>query len=137
MTQTQQALTEETLRPLVERFYDRVGGDPALAPVFASAISGWSEHRGHLAEFWSSVLLGQGKQGGYPVQLHLRHAAALTPDLFRRWLSMWRITRAEMLANPPPAQQPCQSPRALANVQLSIRRQRPLAADHAESRTAS
>lgn len=89
------AFTEEMLRPLVARFYDRLRADPALGPIFSAVISDWSDHPTHLADFWTSVMLGTGRKG-YPVALHLRHAADLTPALLRRWLSLWRMTADEM-----------------------------------------
>lgn len=122
------ALTEDMLRPLVERFYDRVRKDPALAPVFEAAITDWSEHEAHLTDFWSSVMLGTGRYKGYPVALHLRHAAHLTPDLFRRWLSLWHKTTAEVLPGSIAAAMQAKATRIADSLQLAILHQRPLAA---------
>lgn len=91
-----QPLDEAALRPLIARFYGRIQRDQTLAPVFSEAISGWTEDRAHLAKFWSAVTPGHGRWNGYPIGLHLRYAAQLSPELFRRWLSLWRASAAEV-----------------------------------------
>ena len=137
MTETEiPALSEKELMPLVERFYDRVRGDATLAPVFSAELSDWSNRPEHLTRYWSSVLRGTGSRGGYPVQLHLRHAAELTPDMFRRWLSMWRSTRAEMRPQEVASSMPLAVAMTADSPRFPIVRQRPRAAIHAEPRTA-
>lgn len=42
-------------------------------------------------------MLTSGRYKGSSMAAHLRHVAALTPDLFDRWLALWRTaTEAEM-----------------------------------------
>ena len=130
-----QALTEEMLRPLVESFYEKVRRDSALAPVFASAISDWPRHHAHLTDFWSSVMLGTGRYKGYPVALHLRHAASLTPELFRRWLSLWRTTTAELLPGEVADLMQAKASRIAESLQLAIIHQRPPVAPSTPART--
>lgn len=121
-------IEEAWLRPLVERFYDSVRADPLLAPVFAEAISDWADHHGRLTDFWSSVMLATGRYKGNPVALHLRHADALTPERFERWLHLWRQTSDEML--PPAAARAVQAKaeRIAESLTLAIRYRRPAAA---------
>ena len=93
-------IDEAGLQRLVARFYASVRADDRLGPIFEGAIDDWPHHLDKLAAFWSSVMLTSGRYKGSPMAAHLRHAAALTPDLFDRWLALWRTaTEAEM----PPA----------------------------------
>lgn len=119
------ALTEEMLRPLVERFYDHVRRDPLLGPVFDAAITDWSEHHAHLTDFWSSVMLGTGRYKGYPVALHMRHAAQLTPELFRKWLALWRQATAEIVDSSAAAALQVKAARIAESLQLAIFHPRP------------
>lgn len=92
-----QGIDEEGLQRLVARFYASVRADDRLGPIFERAIDDWPHHLDKLAAFWSSVMLTSGRYKGSPMAAHLRHAAALTPDLFDRWLALWRTaTEAEM-----------------------------------------
>jgi hemoglobin len=96
-------LTEEELRTLVGRFYARVREDAVLGPVFDSAVSDWPGHLETLTAFWSSVMLTTGRYKGSPVATHLRHASAIEPAMFDRWLALWGETARELLAPGPAA----------------------------------
>jgi hemoglobin len=91
-------ITEEALGRLVGRFYERVRADSLLGPVFDGAIGDWPGHLDKLQAFWSSVVLTSGRYKGRPMAAHLRHADAVTPERFQRWLGLWRETAAELLA---------------------------------------
>ena len=93
-------LQEAMIAEVVDGFYDRVRGDPMLGPVFNGAVADWDEHLHRLAAFWSSVMLRTGRYKGNPVATHLRHAGAITPEMFDRWLALWSEVTAERL---PPA----------------------------------
>ena len=100
MTLGIEGIDEEGLQRLVARFYASVRADERLGPIFERAVDDWPRHLDRLAAFWSSVMLTSGRYKGSPMAAHLRHAAALTPDLFDRWLALWQsATEAEM----PPA----------------------------------
>jgi hemoglobin len=95
-----EGIDEAGLQRLVARFYASVRADERLGAIFERAIDDWPRHLDKLSAFWSSVMLTSGRYKGSPMAAHLRHAAALTPDLFDRWLALWRTaTEAEM----PPA----------------------------------
>lgn len=111
---------EEMLRPLIERFYGYIRRDPALAPVFKSVIANWFEHQTHLADFWSSVTLSSGRYKGYPVALHMHHAAHLTPELLRKWLCLWRQATFEMTSGAVPVGIQEKAGRLASNLQLAI-----------------
>ena len=90
------AITEEALGRLVGRFYAKVRRDPLLGPVFDAAVEDWPEHLEKLQSFWSSVMLTSGRYKGRPLPVHLKHASAMTPERFDRWLALWEETTAEL-----------------------------------------
>ena len=93
-------IDEAGLERLVHAFYARVREDTELGPIFNSAIADWPEHLDKLTAFWSSVMLTSGRYKGRPVPAHLKHRDRITPELFQRWLGLWREVTAESL---PPA----------------------------------
>jgi hemoglobin len=121
-------ISEEEIRPLVERFYERVRADPLLAPIFQAAVADWQDHHARLTDFWSSIMLGTGRYKGNPVALHLIHADGMTAERFDRWLELWRQTSGEML--PPTAARSVQAKaeRIAESLQLAIRYRRPAVA---------
>lgn len=90
-------ITEESLRRLVDRFYGKVRQDDLIGPVFNRAIADWPEHLEKLQAFWSSVMLTSGRYKGRPLPAHIRHADAISPASFARWLAIWRETTGELL----------------------------------------
>ena len=100
LAQEIEGVDEEDLVRLVNRFYAAVRADALIGPVFNDAIDDWSEHLEKLAAFWSSLMLTSGRYKGMPMAAHLKHRARITPQMFDRWLALWReATEAEM----PPA----------------------------------
>ena len=90
-------VTEAQLTSLVDRFYGKVREDDVLGPVFGDAISDWPHHLGKMVDFWSSVMLTTGRYKGNPLMMHLKHVAKIRPDMFGRWLDLWRETAREVL----------------------------------------
>ena len=91
-------MTEGEIERLVNSFYARVRGDAVLGPVFNGAVHDWPEHLEKLSAFWSSVMLTSGRYKGSPMAAHLRHAGAIDPAMFDRWLDLWRQTARKILA---------------------------------------
>jgi hemoglobin len=91
-------MTERDIARLVSHFYAAVRQDPLLGPLFGAAVDDWPEHLVKLQAFWSSVMLTTGRYKGSPMAAHLRHAAAIDPAMFDRWLDLWRRTARERLA---------------------------------------
>jgi hemoglobin len=89
--------TEAQLARLVDAFYAKVRVDEILGPLFNRAIHDWPEHLEKLAAFWSSVMLTTGRYKGNPMAAHLRHADAIEPAMFDRWLALWGETAREHL----------------------------------------
>ena len=92
-------IDEAGLTRLVHLFYTRVRQDAALAPVFDAAIpeADWPHHLGKMVDSWSSVMLTSGRYKGNPMMMHLKHVARIRPDMFGRWLELWRETALELL----------------------------------------
>jgi hemoglobin len=91
-------LTDADLQRLVNAFYAKVRGDALLGPVFGAAVANWPEHLEKLGAFWSSVMRTTGRYKGSPMGAHLRHKDVIEPEMFDRWLALWRETAAEELA---------------------------------------
>ncbi|MBB4188621.1 DUF1971 domain-containing protein [Sinorhizobium terangae] len=89
-------LDEREIPKILARFYERVRADAELGPVFA-VVADWDEHLVRLSEFWSSVMLTTGRYKGNPVSMHMIHAERIRPEMFDRWLALWRLTTSEML----------------------------------------
>ena len=90
-------MTEAQLTELVHSFYGKVRDDAVLGPVFDHAISDWAHHLGKMVDFWSSVMLTTGRYKGNPLMMHLKHIARIRPEMFERWLELWRETARETL----------------------------------------
>src|SRR3712207_4415911 len=93
------ALTEDDIAAVVDAFYAKVRRDPLLGPVFARAIAddAWPEHLAVIRDFWSSVMLKTGRYRRNPFSAHLR-VEGIRPELFDRWLALFRETCDELLA---------------------------------------
>jgi hemoglobin len=115
------AITEEALGIVVERFYARVRVDPLLGPIFGSAVHDWPEHLGRLTDFWSSVMLTSGRYKGRPLPAHLKHAGAITPEAFQRWLGLWQAVTNELLAPDAAAAIQAKAARIAESLSLGIR----------------
>jgi hemoglobin len=94
------AVTEESLRDLVEAFYGKVRADPLIGPVFNDSIGDWPEHLEKLQAFWSSVMLKTGRYKGKPLPAHIKHADAIDGRAFARWLLLWEETTDQLLDEP-------------------------------------
>jgi RNA polymerase sigma-70 factor, ECF subfamily len=92
-----EGITEEALEALVDSFYAKARRDPLIGPVFNAAIAHWPEHLEKLQSFWSSVMLTSGRYKGRPLPAHIKHAEAISPASFERWLAIWGETTNELL----------------------------------------
>ncbi|MHB9879063.1 group III truncated hemoglobin [Pacificimonas sp. ICDLI1SI03] len=113
-------LTEASLAQLIPEFYERVRGDPLIGPVFESAIDDWKPHLEKLTAFWSSVMLTSGRYKGNPVAAHAKHAQALTPAMFDRWLAIWRQTTNDLLPEDDALAMQAKADRIAESLKLSL-----------------
>jgi len=83
--------TEAEITTMVHAFYADVRRDAVLGPIFNEHVDDWDHHLAKLVDFWSSALRGTGRFSGTPMS---KHAALpdLTPELFQRWLALFRET---------------------------------------------
>ena len=80
---------------LVDRFYEKVGTDPLLGPIFNDiAQIDWEEHLPKMYAFWSSILFGEGSYKGDPMAKHvqLSQKTSLEQQHFERWFWLFRET---------------------------------------------
>ncbi|MFT3996628.1 MAG: group III truncated hemoglobin [Asticcacaulis sp.] len=96
------AYPPETLRLLVERFYDRARADALLGPVFEAAVHDWPAHFDMLTAFWSMVMNGPRPDmpvfKGRPLPKHM--ALPLKRAHFERWLDLWIEVTGEVFDAP-------------------------------------
>jgi hemoglobin len=95
-------LTEHDITAVVDAFYVKVRRDPVLGPVFARAIAddAWPAHLAIIQDFWSSVMLKTGRYRRNPFSAHMR-VEGIRPELFDRWLALFKETCNEQLAAEP------------------------------------
>lgn len=92
------AITEESIRVLVDTFYDGVRRDDVLAPVFEQALHGdWAGHLPRMYDFWSTVLLGSSRFQGNVFGKHMA-LAGIGREHFVRWLSLFKSTVTQVFA---------------------------------------
>ncbi|HEY0084785.1 MAG TPA: group III truncated hemoglobin [Allosphingosinicella sp.] len=90
-------ISETEIAGLVDAFYAKVREDPQLGSVFNAAVEDWPKHLVKLQAFWSSVMLTTGRYKGSPMAAHVAHRGAIRPEMFDRWLALWRAAAAETL----------------------------------------
>ena len=88
-------LSETDIAAIVNRFYERVRADEQLGPVFA-IVEDWDTHLRTLCDFWSSLMLTSGRYKGNPLATHIAHSDKIGPEMFSRWLKLWRQTTGEL-----------------------------------------
>lgn len=87
--------TEEEISHLVHTFYARARKDPLLGPIFEAHVADWDAHFVQMINFWSMKLRGTSRFRGAPMPKHVA-LPGLTPELFERWLQLFRQTTSEM-----------------------------------------
>lgn len=87
-------ITEQTVKSLVQQFYEKARIDPLLGPIFAAHVVDWDAHLERMCAFWSSVALMSGRYHGRPMEKH----SPLNIDAahFDRWLTLFGETAEEV-----------------------------------------
>lgn len=86
---------EAAVQELVHRFYERVGEDAVLGPIFNDvARVDWDAHLPRMVSFWQSVLLTTGSYHGDPMTTHqtLAQRTPLGERELEHWLALFRET---------------------------------------------
>jgi hemoglobin len=78
----------EDIETLVNTFYDKVKSDRLLEPVFSHVD--WPHHLPIMYDFWSSILLGEQRYRGNPLQKHLH--LPIEQSHFTRWRTLFNET---------------------------------------------
>lgn len=87
--------TQEEVTDLVHGFYAKVREDDLLGPIFDAHIKDWGPHLAKMVDFWSSTLRGTATYRGTPMPKHVA-LPGLTPELFHRWLRLFRETTEDI-----------------------------------------
>jgi len=91
--------TEDHIRTLVYSFYERVGQDTLLGPIFNEvARIDWPTHLPLMVDFWCSVLFGVARYKGRPFPKHA--VLPISKEHFNRWLSLFSETVDAHFAGP-------------------------------------
>lgn len=92
-------INEDSIKKLVDGFYDKVRGDTELREVFNQAIGcsdeEWVPHLERMYDFWSSLMLTSGRYHGNPLKKH-KDLPAFDKELFDRWLELFSETAHEL-----------------------------------------
>lgn len=87
---------EEAIQRLVREFYGKARKDPALGPIFNTAVKDWDVHLRVIANFWSRVLLKTDRYHGHPFPQHMNLPIEL--EHFDRWLALFEETAYQTLS---------------------------------------
>jgi hemoglobin len=90
-------LGDEDLQSLLVTFYDRVAGDPLLAPYFA--VVDMREHIPRIATFWSTMLFHTATYTGNAFRPHLE-MPGLAAEHFAHWLATLEQTVDDSYSGP-------------------------------------
>lgn len=82
-------LTRNSIRTLVENFYEDVRSDERLSVIFNAEVGGhWEAHIDRLVIFWCTVMLATSEYRGNVYGTHMR-VAGIDSDHFVRWLKLF------------------------------------------------
>lgn len=87
--------TEDDVKLLVDKFYDKVIAHETLGYIFNDVAKvNWDKHLPIMYKFWSSNLLGTTDYKGYVIDAHfkLNEKIALTEAHFEGWKSLFNET---------------------------------------------
>jgi len=119
-------INEESIRLLVDRFYEGVRADEMLGPVFEQALHGrWEQHMPRMYAFWGKILLGTGQFQGNVFGKHMA-LSGINPEHFRRWLTLFRRTVRELFDEQPEAEILAVAENIAGSLQLGFFGERPV-----------
>ncbi len=92
-------VNDETIKLLVDGFYEKVRRHEKLGAIFESMIGtseeDWRPHLERMYQFWSSIILSTGRYHGNPMQKHM-DIPQFEPELFDQWLELFEETAKEL-----------------------------------------
>ena len=109
--------SEDDVRGLVKRFYERATKDEVIGHFFADLDL--PAHLPKITSFWCMVLLGDPTYQGSPIAAHmmLDRRIRMEQRHFDRWLALWESTVDEMFSGDK-ADEAKQRARTIASVML-------------------
>jgi hemoglobin len=108
---------------LVDAFYERVGRDELLGPIFNDvARVDWDAHLPRMYDFWDSVLFGRTGFKGNPLAVHraLAQLTPLTSREFTAWLTLFHATVDALFSGAVATQAKVRASRIAATMQLHL-----------------
>ena len=116
-------ITEESIKELVNRFYQKVRENKDLGPIFDKVIGeddrDWEPHLERMYAFWSSIMLTSGRYHGNPMKKH-KDLPQFDKDLFDVWLSLFAETAREVHTKPIAERYIDRSKRIAESLKLSL-----------------
>ena len=91
----------DDIKRLVDSFYDKVGRDEMLGPIFNDiAGTDWVTHLPKMYAFWESMIFRTGSFRGDPLAAHTRLVplTSMGRPQFERWLQLFTATVNELFA---------------------------------------
>lgn len=92
-------VTSEDVKLLVDTFYERIGVDPTLGPIFHGVLKNdWQPHLDKMYGFWETILFDVHKYSGSPFPPHRN----LPVDQlhFDTWLYLFKQTIEDLFIGP-------------------------------------
>lgn len=81
----------EDIQLLVNTFYERVGKDDLIGPIFNEKLEGkWQPHLEKMYQFWQTVLLEEHTYSGRPFPPHAK--LPVDTNHFERWKVLFNTT---------------------------------------------
>ena len=94
---------EVEITKVVHTFYDRVGVDEKLGPIFNEVVKiDWESHLPLMVKFWRTIMFGDGGYQGNPLMAHMKWAGAvkMNDKQFQHWLGLFLQTIDDLYAGP-------------------------------------
>lgn len=92
-------ISEESIKKLVDSFYDKVRQNKDLSYIFENKIGvskqDWQPHLQKMYDFWSSLMISSGKYSGTPMVKH-KNLPPFSEDKFDIWLLLFSQAATEI-----------------------------------------
>jgi hemoglobin len=92
-------ISEDSIKALVDSFYDKVLQSEELAHIFENKIGktkeDWQPHLQNMYNFWSSLMISSGKYRGNPMKKH-KDIPTFPEEKFDKWLELFSKTANEI-----------------------------------------
>lgn len=92
-------ISEESIKKLVDGFYDKVRQNKDLAHIFENKIGttkeDWQPHLQNMYDFWYSLMISSGRYSGNPMKKH-KDIPTFPEEKFDKWLELFSQTASEI-----------------------------------------